>query len=25
VALGHDVTVDEVPITPMRVWKLLNG
>ena len=25
VALGHDVTVDEVPITPLRVWKVLNG
>jgi carbon-monoxide dehydrogenase large subunit len=25
VALGHDVTVDEIPITPLRVWKLLNG
>ena len=25
VALGHDVSVDEIPITPLRVWKLLNG
>jgi carbon-monoxide dehydrogenase large subunit len=25
VALGYDVTVDEIPITPIRIWKLLNG
>ena len=24
-ALGNNVTVDEVPITPLRLWKLLNG
>ena len=24
-ALGDDVTVDEVPITPLRLWKLLNA
>jgi carbon-monoxide dehydrogenase large subunit len=24
IVLGHDVTVDEIPITPIRVWKLLN-
>jgi carbon-monoxide dehydrogenase large subunit len=23
-ALGNDVTVDEVPITPLRLWKLVN-
>jgi carbon-monoxide dehydrogenase large subunit len=24
IALGHDVTVDEIPITPLRVWTVLN-
>jgi CO/xanthine dehydrogenase Mo-binding subunit len=24
-AMGYDVAVDEVPVTPMRLWSLMRG